>query len=425
MSARYPDEIKTFIPKQDYVDDVEASHINDLQDEITAIQQELGVNPKGDAETVKDRLEKVESEVYSPLLQEIETCDNIISLPENTTKGQVSIVVKGYTGVLDMTWKQIQGLVRRGKHIDIFTIGDQFVANYNGVEYIWDVIGINHDIPADKNYINSLTLQAHDCLRNCQWDAPEALYYAATALAPSKHIFEIDGGKYEFTTTLEVPEGGQVYVYSWDDDYIPLKARTYAADRVTVIEDDITVSTSTDSPTLSPVNHQTRCRYGSNNYWESNIRDWLNSEADQYIWTPKTNFDRPSTGAPYTGPGFLKLLDPELAAVIGKVNKQVARNTLTDGGGQDLFSDKVFLLSRVEAGGGTEGTTDGEEVYSYYDGIENAGRIKLLNGSPRGWWLRSPHVSTARYARYVRTSGVVTGSYASSSGGLAPACCII
>jgi len=50
-----------------------------------------------------------------------------------------------------------------------------------------------------------------------------------------------------------VPEGGQVYVYSWDDGDIPLKARTYAADRVTVIEDDITVSTSTDSPTLSPV----------------------------------------------------------------------------------------------------------------------------------------------------------------------------
>jgi hypothetical protein len=260
---------------------------------------------------------------------------------------------------------------------------------------------------------------------NCQWDAPEALYYAATALAPSKHIFEIDSGKYEFTTTLEVPEGGQVYVYSWDEGYIPLKARTYAADRVTVIEDDITVSTSTDSPTLSPVNHQTRCRYGSNNYWESNIRDWLNSEADQYIWTPKTNFDRPSTGAPYTGPGFLKLLDPELAAVIGKVNKQVARNTLTDGGGQDLFSDKVFLLSRVEAGLGTEGTTDGEEVYSYYDGIENAGRIKLLNGSPRHWWLRSPYVSYAHRARNVAPEGVVSGSAAYTSFGLAPACCII
>ena len=323
------------------------------------------------------------------------------------------------------SWEDVQAIVRAGLAEEYFEIGDQFLSIYDGKVIVWTIIGIDHDTPTDTEYSHSLTIQTRDCLMNCQWDASEALYYAATALAPSKHIFEIDSGKYEFTTTLEVPEGGQVHVYSWGDNYIPLKARTYAADRVTVIEDDITVSTSTDSPTLSPVNHQTRCRYGSNNYLESNIRDWLNSEAEQYIWTPKTNFDRPSTGAPYTGPGFLKLLDPELAAVIGKVNKQVARNTLTDGGGQDLFSDKVFLLSRVEAGLGTEGTTDGEEVYSYYDGIENAGRIKLLNGSPRNWWLRSPYTGNASRVRDVISSGVLSSYFADTPYGLAPACVII
>ena len=352
--------------------------------------------------------------------------DALTSLADYTTQ-QIALI-KDKIGIVPApfirSWEEAQAIVRSGLAKEYFEIGDQFLSIYDGKVIVWTIIGIDHDTPTDTEYSHSLTIQTRDCLMNCQWDAPEALYYAATALAPSKHIFEIDSGKYEFTTTLEVPEGGQVYVYSWND-YIPLKARTYAADRVTVIEDDITVSTSTDSPTLSPVNHQTRCRYGSNNYWESNIRDWLNSEADQYIWTPKTNFDSPSTGAPYTGPGFLKLLDPELAAVIGKVNKQVARNTITDGGGQDLFSDKVFLLSRVEAGLGTEGTTDGEEVYSYYDGIENAGRIKLLNGSPRGWWFRSPHVSYASDARFVNTSGVVSDNSADGSYGLAPACCII
>ena len=356
---------------------------------------------------------------------------NILNLPtkeqfdtQNALLASIASHI-GAEGIKITNWEDVQRVVRMGLADKMFAVGDQFVSSYDTGEVVWDVIGINHDTPTDESRQFSLTIQTRDCLMNCQWDAPEALYYAATALAPGKHIFEIDSGKYEFTTTLEVPEGGQVHVYSWDGSDIPLKARTYAADRVTVIEDDITVSTSTDSPTLSPVNHQTRCRYGSNNYLESNIRDWLNSEADQYIWTPKTNFDRPSTGAPYTGPGFLKLLDPELAAVIGKVNKQVARNTLTDGGGQDLFSDKVFLLSRVEAGLGTEGTTDGEEVYSYYDGIENAGRIKLLNGSPRNWWLRSPGVSLAYSACYVGTSGVVYYNAATNSHGLAPACCII
>ncbi len=355
--------------------------------------------------------------------------DALTSLADYTTQ-QIALI-KDKIGIVPApfirSWEEVQAIVRSGLAKEYFEIGDQFLSIYDGKVIVWTIIGIDHDTPTDTEYSHSLTIQTRDCLMNCQWDAPEALYYAATALAPGKHIFEIGSGKYEFTTTLEVPEGGQVSVYSWavDDYYIPLKARTYAADRVTVIEDDITVSTSTDSPTLSPVNHQARCRYGSNNYLESNIRDWLNSEAEQYIWTPKTNFDSPSTGAPYTGPGFLKLLDPELAAVIGKVNKQVARNTLTDGGGQDLFSDKVFLLSRVEAGLGTEGTTDGEEVYSYYDGIENAGRIKLLNGSPRGWWLRSPYVSHAHVARDVSTSGVVHDNRAYGSIGLAPACCIV
>ena len=179
-----------------------------------------------------------------------------------------------------------------------------------------------------------------------------------------------------------------------------------------------------DAP--EPTNPDTnRQQYGNNRYIHSAIRQWLNSNDDVFQWSSQHSYDEPPTGSIYEGPGFLKLLDPELAAVIGKVNKQVARNTITDGGGQDLFSDKVFLLSRVEAGLGTEGTTDGEEVYSYYDGIENAGRIKLLNGSPRGWWLRSPHVSTANNARTVTTSGVVSYTGASNSNGLAPACCII
>ena len=179
-----------------------------------------------------------------------------------------------------------------------------------------------------------------------------------------------------------------------------------------------------DAP--EPTNPDTnRQQYGNNRYIHSAIRQWLNSNDDVFQWVSQHEYDAAPTGAIYEGPGFLKLLDPELVAVIGAVDKQVARNTVTDGGGQDLFSDKVFLLSRVEVGGGTEGTTDGEEVYSYYDGIENAGRIKLLNGSPRHWWLRSPHVSLAHHARHVSTSGVINNNNANNSFGLAPACCII
>jgi hypothetical protein len=208
-----------------------------------------------------------------------------------------------------------------------------------------------------------------------------------------------------------------VYISSWEGDtYVPTKIATYGADRTTAIETDLDVTATTGTDTLAAVNDHRRCRYGSNNYVESAIKQFLNSDATSFAWTPKTNFDRPPTGAPYTGGGFLKLLDPELVAVLGAVDKQVARNTISDGGGQDLFSDKVFLPSRVEVFGGTEGETAGESPYAFYSALAAsptteslAGRIKYLSGSARYWWLRSPN----------------TGNYASDAVGLAPACCIV
>jgi len=45
MSASYPRAIKTFDVHHDYTDDVMAAHVNDLQDEVVALESILGVNP--------------------------------------------------------------------------------------------------------------------------------------------------------------------------------------------------------------------------------------------------------------------------------------------------------------------------------------------------------------------------------------------
>jgi hypothetical protein len=366
---------------------------------------------------------------------------NILNLPtkeqfdvQNTLLASIAAHT-GTDGITVNNWEDVQRLVRMGLHTKMFTIGDQFIANYNGEPVTWDVIGINHDIPTDKKYINSLTLQAHDCIMNCQFDAAEALYYAETELPAGEHIFTLNNIKYKFTTTQAVPAGGQVYISSWEGDtYVPTKIRTYAADRTTAIESDLTVTaTESGDDTLTPVNHHSRSRYGFNNYLESAIRQFLNSNDTTFVWTPKTNFDRPPSGTPFTGGGFLKLLDPDLVSVLGAVDKQVARNTVTDDGGQDLFSDKIFLLSRVEVYGGTEGVTTGENPYPYYASLAPnpttdslAGRIKYLGGSANTWWLRSPIVIHAYYLRCVNASGYVNYYYhAYNTIGLAPACCIV
>jgi hypothetical protein len=344
----------------------------------------------------------------------------------------------GTEGIAINNWEDVQRLVRMGLAEKMFKPGDQFISSYgDSGQIVWDVLGFR-DVPTDRKYTYAMTLQAHNCILNVQFDAPEALYFAEAELPAGEQVFTLNNLKYTFTTGQAVPVGGQVVIVSWQStegagQYVPTKITTYAADRMTPIESELDVApVESGEDTLTPVNHHQRCRYGSNNYVESAIRQWLNSDAASFAWTAKTNFDRPPVEAPYTGAGFLKLLDPELVAVLGAVDKQVARNTVSDGGGQDLFSDKVFLLSRVEVFGGTEGTTTGEQAYPYYSTLAAnpttdalAGRIKYLDGSTRGWWLRSPSPGNAYSPRSVNASGTVNSNDAVYAYGAAPACCIV
>lgn len=166
---------------------------------------------------------------------------------------------------------------------------------------------------------------------------------------------------------------------------------------------------------------------GNNRYIHSAVKQWLNSNESAFSWQAQHQYDAKPTDSLelYNGAGFLHRLDPELAAVLGSASKKVAKNTATDGGGQETFSDKVFLLSRVEVGLGTEGETTGEAVYPFYDGVADAARIKQLNGSNRNWWLRSPFVGGSSSVRYVGTGGSIGGGSAGSANGVAPACVII
>jgi hypothetical protein len=200
---------------------------------------------------------------------------------------------------------------------------------------------------------------------------------------------------------------------------------------LTIQSHDILLTAQFDAP--EPDNPDgDRQQYGNNRYIHSVIRQWLNSEEEEFTWQPQHEYDAPPTGALYDGPGFLKLLDPELVAVLGAVDKQVARNTVTDGGGQDLFSDKVFLLSVVEVYGGSEGTTSGEAPYPYYESLAPSpttsaldGRIKYLGASARYWWLRSPSPTRSGSTRLVSPNGSLVSGPASNPQGVAPAVVIV
>lgn len=338
-------------------------------------------------------------------------------------------------GIAIKSWKDVQRITRMGLASQFFVPGDRFLAEYNGTPVEWEIAGIDHEKPTNSAFKHSITLIPVKCLEDRQFSARQAFYNVGAGLAAGTHIFTFAPGhaderQYEFTTTNDVPENGVIVISTWNGDgYLISKVTTYRADRKTVVDSGINVTVvSGQVDTLTPINHQQRVRYGSNNYKESSMRHWLNSDASTWAFVSQTLYDMPPTSAYPTG-GFLNRLDPDLLEVLGSVDKQVTRNNVFENGGnllgQDLVSDKIFLLSRVEVGLGTEGTTTGESVYDLYKTAVNADRIKLLSSSPRSWWLRSPNTGYSGYVRDVYTSGALINYDAVNSDGLVPACVIV
>ena len=100
------------------------------------------------------------------------------------------------------------------------------------------------------------------------------------------------------------------------------------------------------------------------------------------------------------------------------MDKTVALNTVTDGGGSEVVRDQVWLLSRDEMGYGHENNVTEGQTYPFFAGATNADRIYLLNGAPRWYWLRTPYTGNSSYVRYVSTGGSLSSSNASISSGV-------
>ena len=371
---------------------------------ISALGGRLGILEGADtvegsvAKTVKDAVEPIIEDVsdHEGRLQRLEFMPHVSS------------------------WADVQSLVRAGNARAYFPVGTQFSTLWDGVERTLEVIGIDHDTPTDTAYTHSLSLQFKDCLQDAQYSAPQALFNAVEGLDAGTYTFinSNDSLPYTFTIAQAIPAGGVIVITSWGaGTYVPTVLKTMQADRLTNIETGVAVTQASGGTALAPVNLTPRCRYGANLYIESGIRHFLNDNSESYLWAAQGLYDMPSTyGA---GGGFLKRLDADFASVIGPVVKKVARAE-ADGGGQDTMEDKVWLLSRVEMGYGTEGVTTGEQVYERWNGATNAERIKLLSGSPRLWWLRPPHVSYQNIARGVYTDGTLYNIISHNSYGLAP-----
>lgn len=188
-----------------------------------------------------------------------------------------------------------------------------------------------------------------------------------------------------------------------------------------------------------------RQSYGNNRYSVSNIRQWLNSDTASWYKAQHSADAAPSTNLvsdnPYnTESGFLTGFSANMKAALLTVTKTVAKNTVTDGGGSETVSDKIFLLSNTEVGLANENNiAEGSKYMLFSDNnsriakptAEAVSKSTYSNSSFNVnsawyWWLRSPHAGNSYSARDVNTDGSLGNSNDACSGncGVRPACAI-
>lgn len=172
-----------------------------------------------------------------------------------------------------------------------------------------------------------------------------------------------------------------------------------------------------------------RKSYGNNRYSVSNLRQWLNSNASAWyaaqhsadappsnanVWSNNNEYDAEA--------GFLTNFSANLRNALIATSLTTAKNTVTDGGGSEVVSDKVFLLSNTEVGLANENSVVEGKLLAMFS--NDASRVayptteavtkseykdttNLVASKPWYYWLRSPGASSSYSARSVNTSGTL------------------
>lgn len=371
--------------------------------------------------------------------------------------------------------KGMQQIVRSGLASRYFAIGEQVTEKWkqdddHEYDYEQDVVAF-HDV---ENALGEtkpgLWLQSHWGLPGIQFDAAEALLYAAQAVAAgtsfhfttSAALNDVPAGTYQFTLAEGLPAGGQatlvkngtawrVVTYSGSDsttaietvDCIAGSGGTYLGDIQSVSNTLMQVgkkASELPSGATVVVNHGSCTQYGYNRWSQSAIRQWLNSDAAVGAWWSAQNvFDRPPTQLA-TLRGFLAGLPSDFLAIVQPVKVITALNTVTDGGGSETTYDRFFLPSLEQEYISPQASSVEGTYWPYWkerlgltapqatgSNSANARHIRYAienHSSAQGVRLRSAHRANATNAWNVSTSGYAYGHNAPSATRPAPACVI-
>lgn len=370
--------------------------------------------------------------------------------------------------------REIQELVRAGKAEEFFSLGDQ-------IDVIWKpdnssdtTYHIPFDVVAflpvvddhDVTHEHAMWLQSHYALTGIQFSGNNAFYVPSAALPAGTYNFTMANAwgnnvvkdkVYQFTTTSEIPAGGQLILGTASSNTSGLpdtapanwRVRTYStatqADPTETLEltegsggTDLGSLSSSQKYSTSGINNMQRSAYGYNRYAHSAIRQWLNSSAGKgEWWEPKNPFDhRPDQFASVQG--FMAGLPQDFLQIIKPIKITTALNTVSDvdiGESEDVY-DRFFLPSVEQEYGSPQASGVEGSYWPYWkqrlqiDSPSNATNARHIryayenHTSAQYVRLRSAYRGYAHSAWSVTTSGYVGTYNATSAFRPVPACVI-
>ncbi len=96
MASAYPSSFKIWVPRKDFVDDVRADDVDSIYEEVSAMQREIGLYPRGAYPDVATRLSGMEKNKQLPVIHARTAINNVAGnntafLPQITTSDEDSL----------------------------------------------------------------------------------------------------------------------------------------------------------------------------------------------------------------------------------------------------------------------------------------------------------------------------------------------
>ena len=307
----------------------------------------------------------------------------------------------------------------------------------------------------NDNSFSGLVLMSKDAITELPYDGQEAIWANTSLLPAGNYNFQatvaygkLKVGYYNFTLSSDVPANslfvGFPNVYDDEPSGTPVKIYDSFTSTTEIQSATMTYSSSAVGTTLCQISEAgntsnnitplRRFAYGSNNWAQSNLRQFLNSESSAgQVFTQQHSRDRVDASFLQLD-GFMKGLDSDFKNLLVSTKRRYVSSNVGEEsgytvGGSYQCSDKIFIPTRLEVQGDKELSSVSYGIgskFKYFDIHTDRRKKKIGTSTNISYQLSTPDRATAHKRRLVNTSnsGSVVTDNANNSYGVV-VCCVI